>query len=1107
MSLQYLLNATVVSAFSASGWWLVDAAIKGAALLVMAATVALALRRDSAATRHWVWFVAIVALLLVPWMSVLLPQWRVLPAWATISDTNRISTQIQIVDPMESVSVEALPMESFTSPPRTLGPLANLPTDVAEEPSSKLADSPAVSVNPVRPMPNVGDRSDPWTWQSVIPWCWAIGMGALLLRLAAARVLLWHTERSSMVLAPSCKHHRDVAIHDSFCNACLQLGIRDSVTLLIHPQNNIPIVWGILRHRLLLPETARQWSNEQLRSVLLHELAHIKRRDAWTQLLAQAACALHWFNPLVWFAMWRLHVERERACDDLVLASGVRASAYAEHLLDVATRLSTSPWTQVSGLAMARNSSLHDRLSAVLRKNQNRRRVTRVIALVSLSIGCAVAVPIAMLHAAHTPPGEQTEDDSEENDATGNDDAAAKEFADYDWSDGHDGLEIPVFALCTEVWIDFHERHLDWSEPVNGVRAAVAIRRTAGKGVAGNERKIFLVIQNVSDKPIRFCDTAIQETDVPAAGVEGRKLYLKDKGETMLAFQRSVSTQADQVLQPRHMLSIDMFDAEKPNARGLKTGDLIAEGIVKTPTQSLYAVLKIVHAPEGAWTGKLTTPTTRGAFAAKGPTPTSKEGQELFRYFLDHARLNGDIPGGLLSQLQDLVQEFIRLNEGDQYGDPYAKKMQPLLTQFEHQGDWKQADVVKLFDAIAAVTTIPLERTLETIRENTLQRGQALPASLQNANWGEALPSGLRMAWVLEPREETYALGSSLKSRVILYNSGTEPVVFVTRSFHQPGHTAVSASGEPLPLDSTFWTTRGRPEPYRLRPGESCELYAPGIGIGARNDASEDWSNVRVGTWILASEGDEVIFRPGQIPLTGDHNAKIDPDWWLEFITARIERDTPLPADAKEREVILFRVISDLFGSAPTPEEATAFLSDDSADAASNLAKRLSQRTGYKSVTGSIKSGEIQFQVVAEDPKAATRPRVAMNPGRYNLGDAMRLVVTRRPIGQRIVNEANIVWYPPGKANVPTEVPLPEGYNTWAAGWSPESTVLWVSQKGLLRSYDFTDNATVKETRYQGDQTATAPIPADVREAIRVALDKAVGPQQKQVPEPPATEG
>ncbi|MGB7328583.1 MAG: DUF1549 domain-containing protein, partial [Rubripirellula sp.] len=683
------------------------------------------------------------------------------------------------------------------------------------------------------------------------------------------------------------------------------------------------------------------------------------------------------------------------------------------------------------------------------------------------------------------------------------DDAPTPAWQNPAWQNGPN---LPVFALCTDVWIDFHERHLDWSEPVDGLRAALAIRRTAAKGVAGNERKIFLVIQNVSDKPIRFCDTAIQESDVPGAGVEGRKLYLQDKGEIMLAFQRSVSTQTDLVLQPRHMRSVDMFDNEEPIEQGLKTGDLIAAGIVKVPTQSLFAKLNIVHAPQGAWTGNLTTPTTRGAFAAVGPTPTSKEGQVLFRYCIDHARLNGEIPGGLINRLHDSVLEFIRLNTGDTSGDPYAKKMQPIIARFEPKGDWKQADVVKLFDDIAAVTTIPLERTMNAIRENTLQPGQALPASMQTANWGDALPSGLRMAWVLEPRENKYHLGASLKSRVVLHNAGKEPVMFVTRSFHQPRHEAASADGATLPMESTDWLTRGRPEPYRLRPGESCELHAPGIGIGGRKNKFEDWSDVRAGTWILAGEGEDVIFRPGDILLTGDHNAKIDSGWWLNLIEQRVKQETPIPTDEKEREVILFRVISDLFGYSPTPEEASAFLSDKSPDAASNLADRLSKRSGFQSATGSIKSGEIKFQVLPEDPDAATRPRVTMNPGRFNLGDALRFVVARRPQGERIVNEANIVWYPPGKDNVPTEVPLPNDYDTWAAGWSPGTSILWVSQTGLLRSYDFTENDAINETRYSDDQVASAPIPPDLREALRTALAKVAAPKQKPVSKPPAAE-
>ena len=75
-----------------------------------------------------------------------------------------------------------------------------------------------------------------------------------------------------------------------------------------------------------MPEDADRWPLERLRIVLLHELAHVKRRDCLTHVLAQLACALHWFNPLAWMAARHIRTERERACDDLVLACGTRGS-------------------------------------------------------------------------------------------------------------------------------------------------------------------------------------------------------------------------------------------------------------------------------------------------------------------------------------------------------------------------------------------------------------------------------------------------------------------------------------------------------------------------------------------------------------------------------------------------------------------------------------------------------------------------------------------------------------------------------------------------------------------------------------------------------------
>ena len=92
-------------------------------------------------------------------------------------------------------------------------------------------------------------------------------------------------------------------------------------------------------------------------------------------------------------------VERERACDDLVLASGVRPSAYAGHLLDVVTGLAPARWTQSYGLAMARSSSLEGRLVAVLSEKLNRRGVSVALTAIALAIAVGIAVPLAMLRA------------------------------------------------------------------------------------------------------------------------------------------------------------------------------------------------------------------------------------------------------------------------------------------------------------------------------------------------------------------------------------------------------------------------------------------------------------------------------------------------------------------------------------------------------------------------------------------------------------------------------------------------------------------------------------------------------------------------------------
>ena len=98
-------------------------------------------------------------------------------------------------------------------------------------------------------------------------------------------------------------------------------GVSQSVPLLSCPQLSSPAVAGLLRPRVILPPALiKVLSTDQLRWVLLHELAHIRRRDLWLATFQQLVQIAHFFNPAVWAANWLVNRQREYVCDVAALA-------------------------------------------------------------------------------------------------------------------------------------------------------------------------------------------------------------------------------------------------------------------------------------------------------------------------------------------------------------------------------------------------------------------------------------------------------------------------------------------------------------------------------------------------------------------------------------------------------------------------------------------------------------------------------------------------------------------------------------------------------------------------------------------------------------------
>jgi beta-lactamase regulating signal transducer with metallopeptidase domain len=137
------------------------------------------------------------------------------------------------------------------------------------------------------------------SWQAWTLLGWLAGVGVYLGYVLFACLSLW-------ILRLRASRITDTASLMLLHEACDALDFRRPVELLGCPRRAMPMTWGIFRTWILLPCESSDWTPEQRRAVLLHELAHARRRDCQTQLLVQFACALHWFNPLVWFAQRRM---------------------------------------------------------------------------------------------------------------------------------------------------------------------------------------------------------------------------------------------------------------------------------------------------------------------------------------------------------------------------------------------------------------------------------------------------------------------------------------------------------------------------------------------------------------------------------------------------------------------------------------------------------------------------------------------------------------------------------------------------------------------------------------------------------------------------------
>ncbi len=248
---------------------------------------------------------------------------------------------------------------------------AELPVVVRAVELDPIVDAPAASPAPEGAAPAAAGEAEnaratalvraPQSpaFQRAIAALWALGALLVIARLALGHARARRLVRRALVKDPH-------AFGDVIAAAQREVGARARVV--ITEDVDAPAVTGVLRPVVLMPRAALAWSEQRWRLVLLHELSHVRGRDCLVNVVAQLACAVHWFNPLAWIAARRLLRERELAADEQVLAAGAGASDYAGHLVAIAAAAQHRLAAPGGVLAMAPpRSELSARVEAIVR--------------------------------------------------------------------------------------------------------------------------------------------------------------------------------------------------------------------------------------------------------------------------------------------------------------------------------------------------------------------------------------------------------------------------------------------------------------------------------------------------------------------------------------------------------------------------------------------------------------------------------------------------------------------------------------------------------------------------------------------------------------------
>ncbi len=346
------------------------------------------LARLSASTRHLLLTLTLAGAAVMPLLPAAAPVWHV-PVWHV--PTWQAPAWLRLPELVPEPAVEVLPAPPRRELPAALGPrvgdenLAGAPVPV-EAGAWNGPRGPGLGPS-ARRSSELGGSWLAWLSLSSLAWLWLAGVAAVVLRTAASVARAARTVRAA---TPA----DDPRAAAAMAQARHRLRFSPNPELRQSLHTPVPFAWRGRSPVVVLPAFWRRWSDERLTVVLVHELAHLRRRDAFALWIGRAAVALWWFHPLVRMADRWARQECEQAADDAVLISGSRASDYAEHLIAIGRAL-TRPLPSGVALTMSNSPDLKDRLFAILRADRPRHALTRRLTAGASLLALAGVVTLA----------------------------------------------------------------------------------------------------------------------------------------------------------------------------------------------------------------------------------------------------------------------------------------------------------------------------------------------------------------------------------------------------------------------------------------------------------------------------------------------------------------------------------------------------------------------------------------------------------------------------------------------------------------------------------------------------------------------------------------